>query len=69
MSPVNTAERPSMPESHSAVSVSSALQPWRRLLSFVDPGFLIAVGYMDPGNWRPISLQARAMAMLCSSSS
>ncbi len=51
MSPVQTAERPSMPESHSSVSVSSALQPWRRLLSFVGPGFLIAVGYMDPGNW------------------
>jgi len=30
---------------------SPALQPWRRLLSFVGPGFLIAVGYMDPGNW------------------
>lgn len=43
--------RPSLPESHSSVSVSSALQPWRRLLSFVGPGFLIAVGYMDPGNW------------------
>lgn len=43
--------RPSLPESHASVSISSALQPWRRLLSFVGPGFLIAVGYMDPGNW------------------
>ena len=24
---------------------------WRRLLSFVGPGYLVAVGYMDPGNW------------------
>lgn len=24
---------------------------WRRLLSFAGPGYLIAVGYMDPGNW------------------
>ncbi len=24
---------------------------WRRLLGFVGPGFLISVGYMDPGNW------------------
>jgi manganese transport protein len=24
---------------------------WRRLLSFVGPGYMIAVGYMDPGNW------------------
>ncbi len=43
--------RPSLPESHSSVSVSSASQTWRRLLSFVGPGFLIAVGYMVPGNW------------------
>ena len=43
--------RPSLPESHASVTISSALQPWRRLLSFVGPGFLIAVGYMDPGNW------------------
>ncbi len=42
---------PSLPESHSSVSVSSASQTLRRLLSFVGPGFLIAVGYMEPGNW------------------
>jgi len=24
---------------------------WRRLLSFAGPGYLVAVGYMDPGNW------------------
>jgi manganese transport protein len=24
---------------------------WRKLLAFSGPGFLIAVGYMDPGNW------------------
>jgi manganese transport protein len=24
---------------------------WRRLLAFVGPGYLVAVGYMDPGNW------------------
>ena len=24
---------------------------WRRLLGFMGPGFLISVGYMDPGNW------------------
>lgn len=24
---------------------------WRRFLSFVGPGYLVAVGYMDPGNW------------------
>ena len=51
MSTATPVARPSLPESHASVSVSSAVQPWRRLLSFIGPGFLIAVGYMDPGNW------------------
>lgn len=34
-----------------SVHVSDSKQLWRRLLGFVGPGFLIAVGYMDPGNW------------------
>src|SRR6201990_438793 len=24
---------------------------WRKLVSFLGPGYLVAVGYMDPGNW------------------
>lgn len=24
---------------------------WKKLLSFTGPGYLVAVGYMDPGNW------------------
>lgn len=24
---------------------------WRRLLAFAGPGYLVAAGYMDPGNW------------------
>src|SRR5450830_1075589 len=24
---------------------------WRRFLSYIGPGYLVAVGYMDPGNW------------------
>jgi manganese transport protein len=51
MGTIEPVVRPSLPESYSSVSISSASQPWRRLLSFVGPGFLIAVGYMDPGNW------------------
>ncbi|WP_396126775.1 Nramp family divalent metal transporter [Acidicapsa ligni] len=43
--------RPSMPEAFSSVHVSRSPQLWRRLLGFIGPGFLIAVGYMDPGNW------------------
>jgi len=42
---------PSLPEVHSSVRVSRSPFYWRRLLAFVGPGFLISVGYMDPGNW------------------
>jgi manganese transport protein len=42
---------PSLPEVHSTVSVSRSPKYWRRLLGFLGPGFLISVGYMDPGNW------------------
>src|SRR5262245_17811098 len=24
---------------------------WRKLLAFLGPGYLVSVGYMDPGNW------------------
>jgi manganese transport protein len=42
---------PSLPEAHSSVRISRSAIPWRRVLGFLGPGFLIAVGYMDPGNW------------------
>jgi manganese transport protein len=42
---------PSLPEVHASVSVSRSPLYWRRLLGFIGPGFLISVGYMDPGNW------------------
>lgn len=43
--------QPSLPEMFSSVAVSRSPYAWRRLLGFLGPGFLIAVGYMDPGNW------------------
>jgi manganese transport protein len=42
---------PSLPEVHSSVRISGSPVYWRRLLGFLGPGFLISVGYMDPGNW------------------
>jgi manganese transport protein len=44
----------SLDGSHRSVRVTSAngiVNGLRRLLAFVGPGYLIAVGYMDPGNW------------------
>jgi manganese transport protein len=42
---------PSLPELNSTVRLSGSPRFWRRLFGFLGPGFLIAVGYMDPGNW------------------
>ncbi|MGH9470542.1 MAG: Nramp family divalent metal transporter [Terriglobia bacterium] len=41
----------SLPEVHRSVAVPAGAGFWRKLLAFSGPGFLIAVGYMDPGNW------------------
>jgi manganese transport protein len=38
-------------EAHRSVAVSTDRSWLRRLLSFIGPGYLVAVGYMDPGNW------------------
>src|SRR5262245_61419727 len=44
-------EMPSLPEVHGSVAVPTAGNPLRRFLSFLGPGYLVSVGYMDPGNW------------------
>ncbi|WP_314960877.1 Nramp family divalent metal transporter [Bradyrhizobium cosmicum] len=41
----------SLAEVNSTVAVPAAGVWWRRLLAFVGPGYLVSVGYMDPGNW------------------
>ncbi|HET7553077.1 MAG TPA: Nramp family divalent metal transporter [Gemmatimonadaceae bacterium] len=41
---------PSLAESYRTVPVSGA-NWWRKLLAFAGPGYMVAVGYMDPGNW------------------
>jgi manganese transport protein len=46
-----TASEASLPEVHRSVLVPKTASFWRKLLAFSGPGFLIAVGYMDPGNW------------------
>jgi manganese transport protein len=43
--------RPSLPESHSTVRVPRGGSFWRKALAFAGPGYMVAVGYMDPGNW------------------
>ena len=41
----------SLPEVHRSIIVPPTASFWRKLLAFSGPGFLVAVGYMDPGNW------------------
>ena len=41
----------SLPEVHGTIPVSSRAGFFRKLLAFSGPGYLVAVGYMDPGNW------------------
>jgi manganese transport protein len=42
---------PSLAEVHRSVVVAPNASFWRKLLTFSGPGYLVAVGYMDPGNW------------------
>ena len=42
---------PSLPEVHSSVRIPTTAGFWRKLAAFAGPGLLVAVGYMDPGNW------------------
>jgi len=42
---------PSLAEVHRSVSVPTGVSFWRKLFAFSGPAFLVAVGYMDPGNW------------------
>ncbi|MDB6168686.1 MAG: Mn2+/Fe2+ transporter, family [Verrucomicrobia bacterium] len=41
----------SLAESHGTIAVPAGAGFWRKLLAFSGPGYLVAVGYMDPGNW------------------
>jgi manganese transport protein len=43
--------RPSLPEVHRSIAVPNVKGFWRKLLAFAGPGYLVSVGYMDPGNW------------------
>jgi manganese transport protein len=46
--------RASLPEAYRSISVrgkDGKSSFWRKMLAFAGPGFLVAVGYMDPGNW------------------
>ena len=41
----------SLSEAHHTIAVPRSGPGWRKLMAFAGPGYLVAVGYMDPGNW------------------
>jgi manganese transport protein len=44
-------ESPSLAEVHQTIPVPAGGGFWKKMLAFAGPGYLVAVGYMDPGNW------------------
>src|SRR6476659_8778062 len=47
----NAAGTLSLAEVNGTIAVPVGGLWWRRLLAFAGPGYLVSVGYMDPGNW------------------
>ena len=44
-------KRPSLAEVFGTIKTHQTGSMWRKLVAFIGPGYLVAVGYMDPGNW------------------
>ncbi|HZP21102.1 MAG TPA: Nramp family divalent metal transporter [Bauldia sp.] len=42
---------PSLVDVYRSIPIRAGASKWRKALAFVGPGYLVAVGYMDPGNW------------------
>jgi manganese transport protein len=42
---------PSLPEAHRTIPIAQGASWLRKVFAFAGPGYLVAVGYMDPGNW------------------
>ncbi len=55
MSIENPAVKPfnavSLSEVHRSIRIPEGAGFWRKMMAFAGPGYLVAVGYMDPGNW------------------
>src|SRR2546428_2027094 len=46
-----SSDTPTLQEVHRTIPFPKTLSFWRKMLAFSGPGYLVAVGYMDPGNW------------------
>ncbi|MEY2833948.1 MAG: hypothetical protein RLZZ574_3207 [Cyanobacteriota bacterium] len=43
--------QPSLSEVHRSIKIPNDKGFWRKMLAYAGPGYLVSVGYMDPGNW------------------
>jgi len=41
----------SLPEVYASIPIPHSAGFWKKMFAFAGPGYLVAVGYMDPGNW------------------
>lgn len=48
---MHTEKNHSLPEVHRTVAVPTKGGFWRKMMAYAGPGYLVSVGYMDPGNW------------------
>lgn len=48
---VDTGKLASLSEVHSSISVPQGAGFWKKMMAFTGPGLMVAVGYIDPGNW------------------
>ncbi len=46
-----TGQLPSLPEVYASIHVPEGKGWWKKMAAFIGPGLMVAVGYMDPGNW------------------
>ncbi len=49
--PEQITRSPSLPEVHRTIAIPHGKGFWRKLLAYSGPGYLVSIGYMDPGNW------------------
>ncbi|MCW5313142.1 Mn(2+) uptake NRAMP transporter MntH [Nostoc sp. KVJ3] len=43
--------KPTLPEVHRSIRVPNGSGFWRKMMAYTGPGYLVSVGYIDPGNW------------------
>ena len=46
-----TQAQSSLPEVNRSIAIPNGQNFWRKLFAFAGPGYMVSVGYMDPGNW------------------